>query len=134
MPGYTTDCRFFQDIPDVTNIHWYQVPRDRPCLPFASFVEDSDWTNNNGPKATIFKGNAPDIQGEQWVDRPATRIPPRPAQAFSGHFCGNEEQWAGNLVSTRQGDLGSLTCCNPEDFGEFNCDFSVDFDNRGPCP
>lgn len=134
MPGYFTKARFFRDSGEWTTIHWYAVPKDRPCLPVASFLEDSDWTNNNGPRATIYKGVAPDIQGEQWADRPASRVPPLPGEAFTGHYCGTPEQWSGDLRTDRPEDIGVYGCCNPGALGAFDCSFSDDFDNFGPCP
>jgi len=134
IPGYFTQARFFQDIEDTTRIHWYRVPADRPCLPVASFIMDSDWDNNNGPRSKNFKGNPPNLQGESWDARPATRIAPLPGEKFSGHFCGTPEQWAGDLTSTNPEDLGFYGCCDPNRLGAFDCSFSDDFDNWGPCP
>jgi hypothetical protein len=134
MKGYKTDCRFFADSDETLKLHWYRVPKDRPCLPFASFVEDSDWNNNNGPRATIFKGISPDEQGEQWTDRPADRQAPSPDSTFTGHFCGTAEQWSGDLEALRPEDIGSLLCCNDNKLGAFDCSWGDAFDNWGPCP
>lgn len=134
MRGYETDVRFFADSDQVTRIHWYRVPKDRPCLPVASFVQNSDWTNFNGPRATIFKGEAPYTQGEQWVDRPAVNRPPLPGEKFSGHFCGTPQQWSGDLLLSRPEDLGTYGCCDPNRLGAYDCSWSDDFDNWGPCP
>jgi hypothetical protein len=134
MSGYSTDCRFFTDTDDLTNIHWYRVPKDRPCLPVASFVSNSDWDNINGPRSSIFKGQPPTLQGEQWAERPFDRNPPRPGEAFSGHFCGTPAQWAGDLRSDRPADIGTYGCCNPARLGAYDCSWSDAFDNWGPCP
>ena len=134
MPGYITQARFFRDSNQTTTIHWYRVPADRPCLPVGSFVEDSDWTNNNGPRSTIYKGVSPDLQGEQWVDRPAVRLNPLPGELYTGHYCGTPTQWAGQLDLANPDDVGEYGCCNPDLLGAYNCDFANDFDNFGPCP
>lgn len=134
MPGYITKARFFADSDQLTTIHWYQVPKDRPCLPVASFLSDSDWSNDNGPRATIFKGVSPSLQGEQWVDRPAVRLAPLPGEAFSGHYCGTPEQWAGGLKLARPADVGQYGCCNPARLGAYDCGYDDAFDNWGPCP
>lgn len=111
--GYETDVRFFADSAEVTTIHWYKVPVDRPCLPYPSFVWDSDWANDNGPRTTIFKGNPPVTSGEQWALRPVTRRPPLPLETFTGHFCGTKTQWSGDLRSDRPEDQGEYGCCIP---------------------
>lgn len=128
MRGYVTNCRFFLDTDQPTLIHWYRVPKDRPCLPVASIFYDSDWTNDNGPRATIYKGVSPDIQGEQWGPRDATGKPPRPGEEFTGHYCGTPEQWAGDLRTDRPEDIGEYGCCNPINEAAFDYGFDLGFD------
>lgn len=133
-PGYITQCKFFTDSDDLTTIHWYPVPKDRPCLPVASIIEDSDWRNDNGPRATIYKGSPPYMQGEQWVDRPAIRLPPLPGEQFTGHYCGSPQQWAGALSINNPDDLGEYGCCFEGVGGAYDCGYSFAFDSYGGCP
>lgn len=58
-------------------------------------------------------GHSPNIQGEQADPRPVNGQPPQLWETFTGHFCGNPQQWAGNLVSTNPADVGKVGCCNP---------------------
>jgi hypothetical protein len=109
--GYETDACFFEDSDITTRVRWYKVPRDRPFLPVPSFLEDANWQNDNGPRPPMLVGEAPGtMQGEVWADRPVNFVDPRPGEAFTGHFCGSEAQWA-----------GALSIGNPEDFGEYGC-------------
>jgi hypothetical protein len=135
MPGYYTKCKFFADSDQLTGIHWYRVPKDRPCNPFPSIIEDSDWRNDNGPRSRSFKGSPPYMQGEQWEDRPATRDPPLPGNAFTGHICGTAAQWAGDMKLARAADRGTYGCCVPDLVGAYDCGYSDGYDNFGPpCP
>lgn len=112
--GYETRARFFRDVDTSVPIWWYPVPKDRPCLPVASFVQDSDWQNEDGPRTPLFKGRISPDQGEGWFGRPfrGRRLPPN-ALPFTGHYCGTAAQWLGDLVSTRPADIGNKFCCFP---------------------
>jgi len=127
--GYDTDAQFFSDDPaaPTTPIHWYKVPMDRPFLPFQSFITNSDWDNENGPRSDVFKGVRPGAQGEQWSERPFDRNrPPRPGEFYTGHFCGSQQQWAGDLRTDRPDDIGQYGCCIPGGLVQFDSVGSID--------
>lgn len=124
--GYTTRVRFFADSDQTTLVHWYLVPKDRPCLPVASFVQDADWANDNGFRPIILKGEPPFTQGEQWADRPYTAKPARPFEKYTGHYCGTGEQWAGKLSIDNPADLGSYGCCIVGQLVGYDCECSLD--------
>jgi hypothetical protein len=109
--GYQTEVQFFQDINDTTTIRWYLVPPGTPILPYASFVADEQWYDENGPRSGMDVGMPPGIQGERQGPRPFRRGGAMNPLGPPGVFCGTAEQWAGNLNFSNPADLGNLECC-----------------------
>jgi hypothetical protein len=88
------------------------VPRDRAILPETQFVSHEPWQDENGPGHHMYAGQAPFEQGEQYVAKYGG-APRQPlADTYTGYYCGDSDQWAGELLSYRPGDLGEVGCCS----------------------
>lgn len=125
--GYSTRMRFYRDIPDDTGIVWYQVPDDRPFIPFPTAFFDWDWEEANRPGQRAPGGSG---LGEQiMADRtyPGRPLPQR--TVFRGVFCGNREQWAFGeglpIVPPVLLPDGFPPCCGPS---------QIPFPNIRDCP
>lgn len=111
---YEAPFRFFADSQEVTKVHWYVVPRDRPALPVASIFQHEPWNFDGPPRSNMHQGQPPFFQGEQYTDRyGGGRKEPVPPVEFTGHFCGSAEQWQGQLSRLRSEDIGKDGCCSP---------------------
>lgn len=109
--AYYAPVRFFKDTEQTTKIHWYFVPKDRPVLDEVQFVQHEPWHDENGPRSFMYSGNPASQQGQGYAERygGARRTPL--VDTYTGHYCGNHDQWAGELLTTRPGDLGDVGCC-----------------------
>lgn len=117
---YSTDCRFFQDDPRASTIHWYFVEDDTPELPFGTIFTSNEWLDV--PEGDQDLGEVP-AATRVWQDG----TPPFPV-AGDGHFCGSEEDFQqGGLLPTMAPPVnvyGGLACCPtpPDPFIFFSCE------------
>jgi hypothetical protein len=100
----------FKDSDELTEVRWYKVPKDRPFLPIASFVQNEWWRDENGPRGGMEHGNVVG-QGPDLGPWPFSRKGPSSRAIFTGHYCGTPEQWGGDLLRNRSADIGDLDCC-----------------------
>jgi len=113
--GYNTRMRFYRDIQDSTEVTWYEVPEDRPFIPYPTVFADWDWEEENRPGFRTPGGVG---LGEQILaDRtyPGGPLPLR--NVFRGVFCGTREQWAAGdglpLLPPPVYPDGFPFCCGP---------------------
>ncbi len=116
-PYYTT-FRFFKDDARATKVHWYYVPKGRPLLPVPSIFQHEPWNDENGPRHFMFAGHPPTEQGEQYTDKYGGARPTPLVEAFTGNYCGDDDQWLGELLVDRPADIGDPACCAGEPVAE----------------
>lgn len=77
-----------------------------------SFVAHEPWHDENGPRSQMECGMLPDEQGCRSASKYGGGAKfPLPDSAFTGHFCGNADQWLGRMSSDNPADIGQVGCC-----------------------
>ena len=109
---YSTDCRFFQDDPRVSTIHWYFVDEDTPVLPIGTLFTSNEWLDV--PEGDQVLGEVPGAV-RTWQNGRAPYPVDQPGADGAIHYCGTQEDFmAGGFLPQTAPPLnvfGGLACC-----------------------